>query len=254
MRRQLIVANWKLNGNWAFNEMMMRELSTGLANVESLSAEIVLCPPAVYLQQLNGLMGNVPFLLGGQDISEELFGAFTGEISGQMLKELGCRYSLVGHSERRLRHHETNELVALKARTALACGITPIICIGESLEQRESGKMKSHLTEQVEIIINTLNENISQVIFAYEPLWAIGTGVTASISQAKDAHEMIRNVLKNHDDRVSEKVRILYGGSVKGDNAKDLLASPNIDGVLVGGASLVVTEFLEICLSSNNSK
>ena len=254
MRNRLIVANWKLNGNWAFNEMMMSELSAGLEGVQCHDLEIILCPPAIYLQQLNGLMGDVPILLGGQDLSEHFFGAYTGETSGQMLKELGCRYTLVGHCERRARQHESSALVALKAKAALACGLTPIVCVGETLEERESGKMVSVLQEQIQSVIECLADDVAQVVVAYEPIWAIGTGVTATVEQAQEAHELIRSVLRAYNELMAQKISILYGGSVKADNASALMAMPDIDGLLVGGASLISSEFLAICLSSLNSK
>lgn len=254
MRNRLIVANWKLNGNWAFNEMMMTELSTGLVGVQCHDHAIVLCPPAIYLQQLNGLMGDVPILLGGQDLSEHFFGAYTGEVSGQMLKELGCRYTLVGHCERRARHHETNALVALKAKAALACGLTPIVCVGETLEERESGKMNTVLQEQLQSVIECLGDNVSQIVVAYEPIWAIGTGLTAKVEQAQEAHEFIRGVFHAYSELSAQKISVIYGGSVKVKNASVLLEMPDIDGLLVGGASLISSEFLAICLSSLNSK
>lgn len=254
MRNRLIVANWKLNGNWAFNEMMISELSTGLVGVQSDDHEIIICPPAIYLQQLNGLMGDVPILLGGQDLSEQFFGAYTGEISGQMLKELGCRYTLVGHSERRVRHHESNELVALKAKTALACGLVPIVCVGETLEERDSGRMKAVIQEQIQSVMNCLNEYIPEVVIAYEPIWAIGTGQTAKVEQVQEVHEFIRSVLHEFSELGAQKISVIYGGSVKAENAATLLKMPDIDGLLVGGASLMSSEFLAICLSSLNSK
>jgi triosephosphate isomerase len=254
MRKKLIVANWKLNGNWAFNEVMMSELSLGLKEVQWHDLEIILCPPAVYLQQLNGLMTDVPILLGGQDVSEQFFGAYTGETSGQMLKEFGCRYTLVGHSERRVRHQEKNELVALKAKTALACGLIPIICVGETLEERDSGKMNAVIQQQIQSVIDCLKDDISEVVFAYEPIWAIGTGITATVDQAQEAHAFIRGVLQQYSELCAQKISILYGGSVKADNAQVLLETPDIDGLLVGGSSLMSSEFLAICLSSLNSK
>ncbi|SMC51824.1 triose-phosphate isomerase [Polynucleobacter kasalickyi] len=254
MRNRLIVANWKLNGNWAFNEMMISELSAGLGGVQSHDHEIILCPPAIYLQQLNGLMGDIPLLLGGQDLSEHFFGAYTGEVSGQMLKELGCRYTLVGHSERRARHQESNELVALKAKAALACGLIPIICVGETLEERESGKMNAVIQRQIQSVMECLEDDISQVVIAYEPIWAIGTGLTAKVEQAQEVHEFIRGVLREYSELSAQKISVIYGGSVKAANAPILLEMPDIDGLLVGGASLLSSEFLAICLSSLNSK
>jgi triosephosphate isomerase len=254
MRNRLIVANWKLNGNWAFNEMMISELSTGLVGVQRDDHSIIICPPAIYLQQLNGLMGDAPILLGGQDLSEQIFGAYTGEISGQMLKELGCRYTLVGHSERRVRHHESNELVALKAKTALACGLVPIVCVGETLEERDSGRMKAVIQEQIQSVMNSLDDYISEVVIAYEPIWAIGTGLTAKVEQVQEVHEFIRSVLREFSELGAQKISVIYGGSVKAESALTLLKMPDIDGLLVGGASLMSSEFLAICLSSLNSK
>jgi triosephosphate isomerase len=216
--------------------------------------EIVICPPAIYLQQLNGLMGDVQLLLGGQDISEKFFGAFTGDISGQMLKEFGCKYTLVGHSERRARYLESDELVASKVKTALSCGLIPIICIGESKEEREAGQMKEVLKRQLLAATKDLNEELERIKIAYEPIWAIGTGLSASAEQVQDVHAFIRDELKILGAFKANDISILYGGSVKSENAKEFLSLQDVDGLLVGGASLIASEFIEICLSEITSK
>ena len=247
MRPILIIANWKLNGNWSFNEEYASAFSNGFKEVDVTGRQIVICPPNIYLQQLNGLILDQEIYFGGQDLSDEISGAFTGEVSGVMLKEFGCRYVLVGHSERRLRHHETNEVVVKKALNAIAAGLTPVVCIGETGEQRQSGQMHEVLSTQVDFILQGMGEQVEQIVLAYEPIWAIGTGQTASAEQAQEVHGWLREKIGKTSHNVAENLPMIYGGSVKSDNAKQLLEMPDIDGLLVGGSSLVVSEFLSIC-------
>jgi len=250
MRTTLFIANWKLNGHWSFNEEYVSAFSAGLKEVDLVNRQIVICPPSIYLQQMNGLLSDQVIFLGGQDLSDEISGPFTGEISGAMLKELGCQYVLVGHSERRMRHQESNDLVVKKAGVAISSGLKPVICVGETLAQRQSGQMVQVLTEQVEVILRGLDQQLDQIVLAYEPIWAIGTGQTASAQQAQEVHALMRGIIEKKDPMIAQNVCIIYGGSVKSNNASELLKMSDIDGLLVGGASLVASEFLSICTAN----
>lgn len=252
MRSMLIIANWKLNGNWSFNEEYASVLSNGLRGVDLTNRQIIICPPSIYLQQMNGLLVDQEIYLGGQDLSDEAAGAFTGEISGVMLKEFGCRYVLVGHSERRLKYQESNELIVKKALNAIAAGLKPVVCIGETQEQRESLQVEKVLSEQIAALMDGLGQHIDKIILAYEPIWAIGTGQTASALQAQEVHAMLRGMLEKASPLVAQNMQIIYGGSVKAENAEELLRMSDIDGLLVGGASLVVAEFLSICTANRD--
>ena len=250
MRSMLIIANWKLNGNWSFNEEYASVLSNGLRGVDLTNRQIIVCPPSIYLQQMNGLLVDQEIYLGGQDLSDEAAGAFTGEISGVMLKEFGCRYVLVGHSERRLKYQESNELIVKKALNAIAAGLKPVVCIGETQEQRQSLQVEKVLSEQMTALIGGLGQQIEKIVLAYEPIWAIGTGQTASAQQAQEVHALLRGMLEKVSPLVAQNMQIIYGGSVKAKNAEELLRMSDIDGLLVGGASLVVAEFLSICTAN----
>ena len=242
MKKKLIAGNWKMNGSLAANEVLVKALLAGLSNP---GCGIALCVPAVYLAQLQGLLKQGPIDLGAQDISQHGSGAFTGEISGAMLRELGVRYAIVGHSERRQYHGESDALVADKAKASLASGITPIVCVGETLAEREAGKTEEVVKRQLAAVIHANGHCISEIVVAYEPVWAIGTGKTASPEQAQAVHAVLRAQLgaaTAHADRV----QILYGGSMNAGNAAQLLAQPDIDGGLVGGASLKAPDFLSI--------
>ena len=242
MKKKLIAGNWKMNGSLAANEVLVKALLAGLSNP---GCGIALCVPAVYLAQLQGLLKQGPIDLGAQDISQHASGAFTGEISGAMLRELGVRYAIVGHSERRQYHGESDALVADKAKASLASGITPIVCVGETLAEREAGKTEEVVKRQLAAVIHANGHCISEIVVAYEPVWAIGTGKTASPEQAQAVHAVLRAQLSAataHADRV----QILYGGSMNAGNAAQLLAQPDIDGGLVGGASLKAPDFLSI--------
>lgn len=242
MKKKLIAGNWKMNGGLAANETLVRALLTGLP---SSSCEIALCVPSAYLSQLQLLLAQSPIDLGAQDISRYDVGAYTGEVSGVMLKEFGVRYCIVGHSERRQYHGETDAIVAEKTKQALACGITPIVCVGETLDEREAGHTEEVVKRQLAAVIHANGHCISEIVVAYEPVWAIGTGKTATTEQAQQVHAVLRCQLKAASDR-AERIQILYGGSMNAANAAQLLAQPDIDGGLVGGASLKSADFLSI--------
>lgn len=240
--RQLIAGNWKMNGNLAVNEALLLALAQGL---DKLSAcDVAVCVPALYLAQVQSLK-TAAVDLGAQDVSPQVSGAYTGETSAAMLKDFGVRYCLVGHSERRRYHGETDALVADKAKAALGAGITPIVCVGETLAEREAGRTEEVVKRQLAAVIHTNGHCISEIVVAYEPVWAIGTGKTASSEQAQAVHGVLRAQLKAATDQFS-RIKILYGGSMNGGNATSLLGQPDIDGGLVGGASLKAAEFLTI--------
>jgi len=246
MKKKLIAGNWKMNGSLAANEALIKNL---LAGLKAPACDVALCVPAVYLAQCQALLRASPIDLGAQDVSEHEVGAFTGEVSGAMLKEFGARYALVGHSERRQYHFETDVVVALKAQRALACGITPIVCVGETLAEREAGKTEEVVRRQLAAVIHANGHCISEIVVAYEPVWAIGTGKTASTEQAQQVHAVLRAQLKAATPQ-AERVHLLYGGSMNAANAAQLLAQPDIDGGLVGGASLKAPDFLSIIASA----
>ena len=242
MKKKLIAGNWKMNGSLAANQALLQEIISG---VGSPAADVAVCVPAAYLAQIQLLLKDSAIVLGAQDVSAHESGAFTGETSGAMLKEFGVRYCLVGHSERRQYHAETDAVVALKAQRALAHGITPIVCVGETLAEREAGRTEEVVKRQLAAVIHVNGHCISEIVVAYEPVWAIGTGKTASAEQAQAVHAVLRAQLHaatEHPDRI----HILYGGSMNAANAAQLLAQPDIDGGLVGGASLKATDFLTI--------
>ena len=242
MKKKLIAGNWKMNGGLAANQALLQALMSGMGSSE---ANVAVCVPAAYLAQIQLLLKGSAIDLGAQDVSAHEAGAFTGETSGAMLKEFGVRYCLVGHSERRQYHVETDAVVALKAQRALADGITPIVCVGETLAEREAGRTEEVVKRQLAAVIHVNGHCISEIVVAYEPVWAIGTGKTASAEQAQEVHAVLRaqlNAATEHADRI----HILYGGSMNAANAAQLLAQPDIDGGLVGGASLKAADFLAI--------
>lgn len=233
-----------MNGSLAANEALLREIAAGLS-AQSPCA-IAVCVPAPFLAQVQALLADKPALaLGAQDVSSQASGAFTGEVSASMLREFGCRYVIVGHSERRQHHAETDALVADKAKAALAAGITPIVCVGETLAEREAGQTEQVVKRQLAAVIHTNGHCISEIVVAYEPVWAIGTGKTATPEQAQAVHAVLRTQLKAATDQAA-RVRILYGGSMNAANAASLLAQADIDGGLIGGASLKAPDFLKI--------
>lgn len=245
MRRKIIAGNWKLNGTLPETEKLLTALLAD--KTASQNATVVVCPPYTSLQLAAKMLGGSQIRLGAQDMSKFEKGAYTGEVSGAMLLTVGVHYVILGHSERRQYHAESNALVNAKAKLALRLGLTPIICIGETLSEREAGQTESVLGTQVaESLFGFSADELYKSVVAYEPVWAIGTGRTASPEMAEDAHVFVRSQIGKVDAKAAESVCILYGGSVKADNAQALMRRPNIDGALVGGASLVATEFLSI--------
>jgi triosephosphate isomerase len=245
--KKLIAGNWKMHGSLAANEALVREL---VKDANQATCEIALCVPAPYLAQVNALRAGSALELGSQDVSRHDHGAYTGEVSAAMLKDFGVRYAIVGHSERRTHHHESDSVVAEKARTALAHGITPIVCVGETLLDREAGHTAEVVKRQLAAVIHVNGHCISEIVVAYEPVWAIGTGKTATPEQAQEVHALLRAQLKAASTH-PERVRILYGGSMNAGNAASLLAQPDIDGGLIGGASLKAPDFLQIIAAAN---
>jgi triosephosphate isomerase (TIM) len=246
MRKPLIAGNWKMNGSLAANAALLRGLESFAGSSAASDVELVLCAPAVYLAQVAAAVQSSPLKLGAQDCSVNTSGAFTGEISGAMLRDVGCSYVIVGHSERRQHHGESSALVAAKAEAALAAGVTPIVCVGETLAQREAQQTEVIITEQISAVLSVLLDKAATIVIAYEPVWAIGTGKTASPAQAQAVHAAIRAQLATAIADAAQNVRILYGGSMKPDNARELLAQADIDGGLIGGASLKAADFLSI--------
>lgn len=229
------------------NRSLVTEFSNVL-NTLKCDAQVVVCTPSPYLS----LFSANEFALGGQDLSHQAQGAHTGDISAEMLLEMECEYVIVGHSERREDHGESNELVAKKAKVALQKGLTPLICVGEPLEVREDNNVEAFITAQLDALKATLSvKDLKGSVIAYEPIWAIGTGKTASPEQAQDVHQFIRGYFAKLDEELAHGLRILYGGSVKPDNAKTLFAQPDVDGGLIGGASLKVDDFVSICQAAN---
>ncbi len=240
--KKLIAGNWKMNGGLAANEALLKAM---LAGIGQPAAQVALCAPAPYLAQLQGLLDGSPVAWGSQDVSAHEQGAYTGEVSGAMLRDFGCRYAIVGHSERRQYHGETDAVVAQKAQRALSAGITPIVCVGETLAEREAGQTEAVVKRQLAAVIHVVAHCTSEIVVAYEPVWAIGTGKTASPEQAQQVHAVLRQQIAAATAH-PERVQILYGGSMNAANAASLLAQPDIDGGLIGGASLKAADFLQI--------
>ncbi len=238
MRGRLVVGNWKMNGGLRQNDVLLAELRAGWGPPPG--RDMVVCVPYPYLWQAQAALSGSVIGWGAQDVSQYAGGAYTGEVSAAMVAEFGCRYALVGHSERRARG-ETEAAVADKAAAALAAGLTPIVCVGETLAQREAGSTDAVVLGQLDAVAERLGDRIAAVVLAYEPVWAIGTGLTASPDQAQTVHRLLRERLG-----AAATVPLLYGGSVKPDNAAALFACPDVDGALVGGASLKADEFLAI--------
>ena len=242
--KKLIAGNWKMNGSLAANEALVKAMLDGLQGSEP-AADMALCVPAPYLAQLQSLLQGSPVAWGAQDVSAHEQGAFTGEVSVAMLKDFGCRYAIVGHSERRQYHGETDEVVAAKAQRALSAGVTPIVCVGETLAEREANETESVVKRQLATVIHTVGHCITEIVVAYEPVWAIGTGKTASPEQAQQVHAVLRAQLAAASLQ-ADRIPLLYGGSMNASNAAQLLAQADIDGGLVGGASLKAPDFLTI--------
>jgi triosephosphate isomerase len=246
MRRLLIAGNWKMNGSLAANATLLEGILAGAQT----ACELAVCVPTPYLAQAQSSLATSPVTWGAQDLSEHESGAYTGEVSAQMLKDFGCRYVIVGHSERRSYHGENDEQVARKAVRALAANLTPIVCVGETLQEREAGSTDAVVIGQLIPVIKAVGAQLAGIVIAYEPVWAIGTGKTATPEMAQQVHELIRATLAKADISAASAVRILYGGSMKPDNAKELLVKPDIDGGLIGGASLKAADFLAIAAAA----
>jgi len=244
----LVVGNWKMNGSRA----KARELASAiLAGLDGANADVGVCPPFVHLPEVGALLQGSPVLLGSQNIADQDEGAYTGEVSAALLKEFGVSLAIVGHSERRIVYGESSELVAKRYAKAIEHGVTPILCIGETLEEREANRTFDVVGEQLDAVLNLCGvASLAKAVIAYEPVWAIGTGKTATTEQAQEVHAWIRGKLAALDATVAENLQILYGGSVKADNAQALFSMPDIDGGLIGGASLDAGSFLKIVHSA----
>lgn len=252
-RRKLVAGNWKMNGSVSTASSLataVLDATKGHAQVD-----IVVCPPFTYLSQVGGLLASGPIALGAQDICEQTGqGAFTGEVSGQMLRDVGCRYVIIGHSERRQFFDDTDSRVADKFKAAQAEELLPILCVGESLAEREGGQTEAVLARQLQAVLAAAGvKAFANAVLAYEPVWAIGTGRTASPEQAQSAHAFLRQLIAKEDAIIARDLRILYGGSVKPDNAATLFACPDVDGGLIGGASLDATQFAAICQAGHGA-
>ncbi len=250
MRPLIVIGNWKMNGSLASNADWVKTVCRGMEQGMPSGRQYAFCAPFPYLSQCGQLIRDcsLAFLtLGAQDVSAHTTGAYTGKVAASMLKEMACKFVIVGHSERRQLHQETDELVAEKALQALDCGMTPVICVGESADERNSGREVEVVRGQIAKQVAVLQDRLADCLIAYEPIWAIGTGQVASAQLAQDMHRAIRLQLAEFDADVASHVGILYGGSVKPDNAVELFAMPDIDGGLIGGASLNPQDFLAIC-------
>ena len=246
MRIRLVAGNWKMNGTLAANQALLEKLLPAVSRIAGMKCAI--CAPYPYLAQLQQILSVSGIAPGAQDVSQFESGAYTGEVSGAMLVDFGCRYVIVGHSERRTLFGDTNEIVAQKYAAALKAGLTPILCVGETLAQREAGTTESIVDAQLAAVLSVSGvQSLAHAVIAYEPVWAIGTGKTATPDQAQAVHAHIRSRIALDDGTVAGTVPLLYGGSVKGSNAAELFAMPDIDGGLIGGASLDAGEFAAIC-------
>jgi triosephosphate isomerase (TIM) len=249
MRRPVVAGNWKMHGSRSANQTLLTELERSLK--PEWPIDVVVCPPFVYLSDAVRLLDGVQIAVGAQDVCAEASGAFTGQVSASMLKDVGCRYVIVGHSERRRLYHEDDVLVARKFAAVLQRGLTPVLCVGETLEEHEAHQAEAVVGRQIDAVI-AMNgiASFAGAILAYEPVWAIGTGRTASPQQAQGIHAHLRSRIAAQDANIGGRLRILYGGSVKGGNAAELFAMPDVDGGLVGGASLSAEEFQQICAAA----
>jgi len=238
-----------MHGGLKANQQLLQDVVAGVAGLHGVA--VAVCVPFPYLAQAQSVLGGTPVVWGAQNLSEQAQGAFTGEVSAAMLQDFGCRYVLVGHSERRSLYGESDKLVAEKFAAALASGLRPILCVGETLEQRDAGRTLEVVSAQIDAVLNRVGvAAFSGAVVAYEPVWAIGTGRTATSAQAQEVHAAIRAQIAKADAGVAEGLQILYGGSVKPANAVELFGMPDIDGGLIGGASLVAADFLAICAAA----
>jgi triosephosphate isomerase (TIM) len=250
MRRLMVAGNWKMHGSRATNQALLAELERKLP--AQWDIDIAVFPPYVYLADAVRVLEDGRISVGAQDVCAESGGAFTGQVGAAMLKDVGCSYAIVGHSERRRWYHEDDALVARKFAAALGAGLTPVLCVGETLEEREAHHTEAVVGRQVDAVINMHGVGgFANAVLAYEPVWAIGTGRTATPEQAQAVHAFLRHRIEGHDAKMAGQLRILYGGSVKGGNAAELFAMPDVDGGLVGGASLSADEFRQICAAAS---
>lgn len=248
MRRKLVAGNWKMHGSLVSNADLLAGVRAGVAG---MPIDVAVCVPYPYLAQAREALTGSPVAWGAQDVSQHKSGAYTGEVSAAMLVDFACTYVIVGHSERRTYHGESDDLVAAKAAAALDAGLTPILCVGETLEERERNVTAEVVTRQIDAFIRRCGAGaFAKTVVAYEPVWAIGTGRTATPVQAQEVHALIRARIAREDAAVASVVRILYGGSMKPANAAELMAQPDIDGGLIGGASLVAKDFVAICAAA----
>jgi triosephosphate isomerase len=252
MRRPLIAGNWKMNGSKADSADLLRGILAGADRLTKV--DIAVCPPFPYLGLAQEMLADSAVGWGGQDVSDEDSGAFTGQVSATMLKDFGCRYAIVGHSERRQLNGETDAVIARKYAQALAQGITPILCVGETLDERESGKTEAVVARHIDALLEGAGvEALGRGVVAYEPVWAIGTGVTATPAQAQEVHAFLRARIAAKSQAVADALRILYGGSMKPGNAAELIGQADIDGGLIGGAALKAADFLAICQAGEDN-
>jgi len=250
MRQPLVAGNWKLNGSLASIKELLAGIKAGLGEVAN--AEVAVCPPYIFIPEAQAQLTGSSIAWGGQNLSAETGGAFTGEVAASMLRDFGCKYVLVGHSERRTLYGEDNALVAKKFAVAREAGLIPILCVGETLEERQQGITENVVGGQLAAVIDQQGvAALSGGVVAYEPVWAIGTGMTASPEQAQTVHAFIRAQVAQHDAAVADGMRILYGGSMKPGNAVELMGQADIDGGLIGGAALKADDFLSICKAAN---
>lgn len=249
MRKKLVAGNWKMHGSLQANSALLDRVLGGLSG---FGCDVVVCVPYPYLPSVAARLAGTRVGVGAQNVSEHASGAYTGEVSAGMLAEFGCASVIVGHSERRALYGESDAVVAAKCKAVLAAGMQPMLCVGETLAEREAGETLSVVVRQLQAVLGCVGvESFSRVVVAYEPVWAIGTGLTASPVQAEAVHAAIRTQIAVLDPVVAEGLRILYGGSVKPQNAPELFAQPNIDGGLIGGAALVADDFLAICRAAS---
>lgn len=255
LRRKLVVGNWKMHGDLSSNETLLKHIISGVS--KSKNADYVVCIPNPYLFQARELLTNTNIAWGGQNVNQHEKGAFTGAVAAHMLTDLGCTYVLLGHSERRVLFHETNLTAAARFDAAIKAGLTPVLCVGETLAEHEAGLTEVIVASQMDAVMATLSDQNFAVamqvkmVFAYEPVWAVGTGKTATPEQAQAVHAFIRHRIAMRNSEAATHVRIIYGGSIKASNAKKLFAMPDVDGGLVGGASLSADEFIAICKAAN---
>jgi triosephosphate isomerase len=247
-RRPMVAGNWKMNGD----KVLVKQIKKHFGEIDLLNMDVVICPPFPYLSLFDDALKLGSFNLGAQNVSHFDLGAHTGEVSVSMIEALGCQYVIVGHSERRADNHESNQVVALKVAKVLDAGLIPIFCFGEPEDVRDSGKLFEHIATQLDAALQQVGiEAFGQIVLAYEPIWAIGTGKTASPEQAQEVHAFVRAHLAKQDVNIAAKIVILYGGSVKGSNAQELFSQADVDGGLIGGASLDPEDFLSICQAAN---